>query len=1124
MASKKGSSNNNYYWFLLLPIAALVVAAILLIPRSKGHDWDDDEDDEDNPRTETSRGNGNSAIDRFSDEELRNFPEAPEPEWGGNSPAFRKEVVPGIVISASKNAFEQPTDVRFRFATEAEDRKAGRIVEQQMAYHTPLFTFGLDAGLDATQRIPGTYNVELDLKKLDIPEEMWDGLKVCRIDDYGNLQEWNSHLKGRKFSFDTDRNSLWVITWFAFAAVTAKLGLVGSVGVGLCVVGSALPYGYSYLSLRYGYGNKPFVYDYFEVAHYGVIKMGYCPQDTEHPDPDKYLEMILESQKRVEEHQKEAQRFIDEAQAYERGLRNADNPIPIYRDTYSRFSLANVLAERLNKDDELIELIKDINEEKPQSITDIEKMVQWSVVYLKDVQGLKVPGSMCGIYLGDTDIVDGKSQANGIYHHFLNTDPWLGIWYTPKYVSPDAHPTRVNGRARIIRRIVESEKDKMLLTICHELFHHFQSQYVLNSMFQDLRLAESTASVLERDFADWLYKEGKITYDPRTPEGDTNLEYVDRSPKEWLMGSLLRPITPSFVKLDQLWELGKASMIALMRSAALSNNQQIPLDTTALNASVRATNDAINEMSNRARLSQQQLKDLWGFLGENLGGPNCDAGYMLGDLIDYLRRHRMPSNKLHYILEYGSGGNLAAALKQGFLIDSYEDFYQMYEGFILENLKDIVKRQDYYVQRDSFKTFYREQLLEPVIVDPVNCVQELRNWTHVDAFACRTVKITSRQAGELYNLMLVPSEAMKGDGEKAVKAAILKGDSVFAPTPYYLEADSNGNRSAEHIAMIFTDKMMDLQANRAANASSSPNLHNDDYYDAVAYFAPKETPVVNYTVNGDFRFLFNERPVQALAKKNYVTGVQFMLQNNRTGKQVAIKVKLPEDERVPASAILSLPDRQADEEPDVTGFVRWYYQPDPNDTTSYYSPWSGEGEAADGILIDNDTYIYEAGIYSDLGNQDLTSHAKGHLKVWSDGRFEWSSPSFSRGDYQVSSFSISGKGVLGAELHRLVINVDGALGDIDSTSFTSSGLTVTRQERNDRDEVVYVSTVYRISDVSEAYICFTNPSTPNGPIKVFINFPKATRRSQRDNETSYGLGITGYGRIEHTSTNPFGDF
>ena len=223
-------------------------------------------------------------------------------------------------------------------------------------------------------------------------------------------------------------------------------------------------------------------------------------------------------------------------------------------------------------------MLKTIREEMPQSILDVEQMVQSSITYLRDVQQLKMPGSMCGLYLGDKDIVDGKGQALGVYNHYLDMDPWIGILYAGKYVVNDGPVIRENGRSRRLNRIDETEKDRLQLCICHEMFHHIQGSYVLNSLFRDLRLAESTASVLEHDFTDWLYRKGKLAYDPRTREGDSNLEFVDRAPKEWLFGSLCEPVTPSSVKFDQLGELIKATLVAMARLKVQENSHQPFMD------------------------------------------------------------------------------------------------------------------------------------------------------------------------------------------------------------------------------------------------------------------------------------------------------------------------------------------------------------------------------------------------------------------------------------------------------------------------------------------------------------------------------------------------------------------
>jgi hypothetical protein len=266
-----------------------------------------------------------------------------------------------------------------------------------------------------------------------------------------------------------------------------------------------------------------------------------------------------------------------------------------------------------------------------------------------------------------------------------------------------------------------------------------------------------------------------------------------------------------------------------------------------------------------------------------------------------------------------------------------------------------------------------------------------------------------------------------------------------------------------------------------------------------------------------------EIPSKALLDKQYVTGIQFFVKDNRTNKIDTAKVEYKKDS-VEMWAFLTLPPGRAGEEPDITALARWYYQPDPNDTTCYYSPWSEESERASGPIIDNDTYIYVAGEYSDIGSQNLTSHAKGHLKVWSDGRFEWSNPAFSAGSCRVTQFQCKGKGVLGAELNTIVVDVDGAVGDIDPTSFSSSELTVFRKETNSQGEQVEVSTVYKITDVKDAFVCFTKPLSPNAPVKVLINFPKATIWRQNGGRAGNGLEITGYGKVEQASMSPFDDY
>ena len=157
---------------------ALAILAVVIYSKSGGDDWDDDDDDDGVRRT--------SLVE----------------DWGGNSPAFRKKVAPGIVISARKNAFEQPTEVAFRPATIEEHEKMSLAVKKQIPDHTPLFSFDLDAGLQPTGHIPGYFTVEMNLEEMGIPETIWPYLQVNRVTDDGIAQTWNSWVKHGKLTSD----------------------------------------------------------------------------------------------------------------------------------------------------------------------------------------------------------------------------------------------------------------------------------------------------------------------------------------------------------------------------------------------------------------------------------------------------------------------------------------------------------------------------------------------------------------------------------------------------------------------------------------------------------------------------------------------------------------------------------------------------------------------------------------------------------------------------------------------------------------------------------------------------------------------------------------------------------
>ena len=429
----------------------------------------------------------------------------------------------------------------------------------------------------------------------------------------------------------------------------------------------------------------------------------------------------------------------------------------------------------------------------------------------------------------------------------------------------------------------------------------------------------------------------------------------------------------------------------------LTYNEVINRDENKIEDATQDFYEACAELQNRANLSIEQLIDIFGFFGEAFyGGVNCDTGYMLGDFIDYLRERVDEKVTLHDIIMYGSGSDVAKALQQAFDIQTEEKFYDYYEGFIKKYIRDIVDSQTLFRDSLRYRENYYDMLTDQILFSRENCVQKLKCWGHAGPYACRTVNFKSRQAQGNYNLLLVPSEAMKGEGVKAVKAYVLKGDSTFFPG--YLDAENNGNRSPEHAALLFTDKMKNM------------TLTDNYYYNAVAYYAPTVKPTVSVDENCLMTLTLDEQPCEAI--KNYITGVEYIIRNNQTGAVNRVREWLNKDSKWKREG--EAPPVEHGEQADITVSARWYFdwtdgtdypdflipclddygspisdsttvsvtKPDVSiDQDFYLSDWGGRagtgvlGELAEGATVEGDLLI------------------KVHLKVSEAGHFSLEVPS-----------------------------------------------------------------------------------------------------------------------------------
>ncbi|MBP5654795.1 MAG: hypothetical protein J6X33_04720 [Clostridiales bacterium] len=136
----------------------------------------------------------------------------------GSSKAFSIEPVPGMTISAEENALDKDRTFKVK---EANDKEFDRLVDQfREKIDAPAMVYGaweVDAGLKDDESFPGTYNLSLDLEEFGVDEEDWENCRLYRIDDSGKWTEYSTSVDNGKLSMDSNQNSF--VFWAIFTAL-----------------------------------------------------------------------------------------------------------------------------------------------------------------------------------------------------------------------------------------------------------------------------------------------------------------------------------------------------------------------------------------------------------------------------------------------------------------------------------------------------------------------------------------------------------------------------------------------------------------------------------------------------------------------------------------------------------------------------------------------------------------------------------------------------------------------------------------------------------------------------------------------------------------------------------------
>lgn len=430
----------------------------------------------------------------------------------GKSKAFSVQPTEGVTISAEENALDKKRDFKM-------DEVSPEKYQELAGSYSDIFTepvslmkvWELDAGLSDDEMLPGNYRIDVDLKALGIDEELYDDMRLYRIDDKGNWYEYSTGGTGSVLSAEANQNSI--------------LALVFCGIVGLGAVFKGIDLGIEYSTGAY-------------IRSSGVNKY------TMNIDGKNRFRLIIDTKavkKLLFDESKKGKQVYDKAgdTAIRRALKEAikESDIPKEEKEYAIYSMSELESVKdigatvkeifdayLNEDGKRIEAVKNAAikklekyykeelEKDPamrahmQSVDDlaldkryledlkdnmkqVEKVcgyLEKSYFFLKDVAKVKMPD-----YVMDIHLTDEKGSDAGQVQPLLLGNPYMILFLTS--VSDDD----------------QKEYDDLLLTMTHELFHACQRMYV-SWMKCNLGFDETQAMMLEWDAFDYFYDNGTI--------------------------------------------------------------------------------------------------------------------------------------------------------------------------------------------------------------------------------------------------------------------------------------------------------------------------------------------------------------------------------------------------------------------------------------------------------------------------------------------------------------------------------------------------------------------------------------------------------------------------------------
>ena len=395
---------------------------------------------------------------------------------GGNSDPFRITPLPGLTVSAEKNALKYNGQLRFSMLQD-EDLSAIDDIKENFGLDV-VAGWHADAGLAPDEYLPGSFHSEFDLRTLDyIPEELYDSVTVVRYDEEGGIKLYDVKRDGSMLSWDSPQNCVIFICTIVLGFTTMIGGYVMSCGA-IAYIGALVAIGATVAWVDYEVMTPADAWAKNETKH-----LAYYDKDgfyIWYSDPDAEARLVRIKDAETKAREKAEAEIERQYKDYEESLGLEDISISVKgKMRMEQNADAAVLTKQYLDADKQYQTDIKARDEAPEDVVLLYESLREAREYLMIKQGMPEVGFTMNVLYCYGLADDGQAETP------------KALWRNPYLV--------LRRRTDIMTNT--AEQHNLEITCVHEMYHLYQARYMDSNNEANLKFMEMSAIVVEHQFA-----------------------------------------------------------------------------------------------------------------------------------------------------------------------------------------------------------------------------------------------------------------------------------------------------------------------------------------------------------------------------------------------------------------------------------------------------------------------------------------------------------------------------------------------------------------------------------------------------------------------------------------------